>query len=126
MHELSIVNNIIQVVEEQLELLTLRQEHPVPPKVKSVQLEIGALSCVHPEALNFCYDLATAETRLKGSRLSIREVPVVVYCPHCQKELELTSIQSFRCPVCWVPTADIRRGKELEIVSIELLEEDHD
>jgi hydrogenase nickel incorporation protein HypA/HybF len=59
-------------------------------------------------------------TMLDGSRLVIQEVPIVIFCTSCSAERELPGVQRFRCPVCDTPSGDIRRGRELEVASIEI------
>jgi hydrogenase nickel incorporation protein HypA/HybF len=113
MHELSLANRLVTLAEE-----TARQADA--KRVTAVTLRVGMLSGVAVEALRFAYDIATAGTLLAGSRLQVQPVPVVVFCPRCQREIELPSVQRFRCPRCDTPTADIRAGRELEIETIEV------
>ena len=56
-------------------------------RVKRVRLEIGALSCVAPEALRFCFDVATRDTIAEGPALQIDEVPARAFCPDCDKAI---------------------------------------
>jgi len=113
MHELSIANNLIDIVCQHLQ-----QEGG--GTVKNVKLRIGQLSCVHQQSLRFSFDLVTENTPLQGATLEIVTLPVVVYCAPCQQLQELPGIQKFQCPVCGTPTSDIRQGQELEIESIEV------
>ena len=71
----------------------------------------------------FSYDIATQGTMLEGSRLEIEELPVKIFCPTCQAERTLPTIQQFRCPVCGTPTSQIVQGRELEIVALEVTDE---
>lgn len=64
--------------------------------------------------------MACFQTPLEGSRLVIEEVPVVVFCPHCEVERPLDSLQSFCCPECGTPTPRVERGRELELVALEI------
>jgi hydrogenase nickel incorporation protein HypA/HybF len=89
-------------------------------KVVATHLRVGALSGVVKDALLFSYELATKDTPLEGSELMVEELPVVIFCKTCDKTAELPGVQSFRCPVCQTPSADIRQGKELEVRSIEI------
>ena len=59
---------------------------------------------------------------LQGSRLIVEEVPVVVYCAECREERTLESVQLFCCSVCGSPTGDVRQGKEMEVVALEIEE----
>jgi hydrogenase nickel incorporation protein HypA/HybF len=47
-------------------------------------------------------------------------VPLVVRCPRCEQDRVLPSTQSFRCPACGTPTPEIVRGRELELVALEV------
>ena len=114
MHELSIAMSMIEMATEEAERRGSVQ-------ISALHLRLGQLSGVVKEALLFSYDLACEGTPLAGSRLVIEEVPVVVYCPACEAERALASIQYFCCPVCNTPTSEIVQGRELEIVAMELL-----
>jgi Zn finger protein HypA/HybF involved in hydrogenase expression len=48
----------------------------------------------------------------------------VTHCASCDKDGELASLQSFRCPHCGEPATELRQGRELEIESIEIDEPD--
>lgn len=61
--------------------------------------------------------VACQDTPLQGSRLIVEDVPVLVFCPHCQEQRTLNSVQSF------VQSAarrrgDVLRGKELEVFAL--------
>ena len=114
MHELSIAMSMIEMATEEAERRGSVQ-------ISALHLRLGQLSGVVKEALLFSYDLACEGTPLAGSRLVIEEVPVVVYCPACETERTLASIQYFYCPVCNTPTPEIVQGRELEIVAMEIL-----
>jgi hydrogenase nickel incorporation protein HypA/HybF len=112
MHELSIALSIVAMAEDEA-----RQRGV---QVNAVHLKLGTLSGVVKEALLFSYDLACEGTLLEGSRLLIEEVPTVVYCPACQTERRLDSVQRFCCSVCDSPTPEVLQGKELEVVALEI------
>ncbi len=112
MHELSIALSIVSMAEEEA------RERGV--QVNAVHLKLGTLSGVVKDALLFSYELACEGTALEGSQLLIEEVPTVVYCPACQAERRLDSIQRFCCSVCDSPTPDVVQGRELEVVALEI------
>ncbi|MCP9493885.1 MAG: hydrogenase maturation nickel metallochaperone HypA [Pyrinomonadaceae bacterium MAG19_C2-C3] len=89
-------------------------------QVRAIHLKLGRLSGVVKEALLFSYEVACEGTPLQGSRLCIEEIPVTVYCPACDAERALASIQHFRCPICDTPTPQIMQGKELEVAALEI------
>jgi hydrogenase nickel incorporation protein HypA/HybF len=47
-------------------------------------------------------------------------VPVIVFCDRCNAARTLRSVQLFCCSECGIPTPDIRQGKELELVALEI------
>src|SRR5262249_17835057 len=113
MHELSIVASIVDSVTESLA--------PYPgARVKEVRLRMGVLASVVEDSLQFCYGIATDGTRLDGSKLVIQTLPVIARCAACDMDVELASLQSFRCPRCGEPVSDLRQGRELDIDSIEI------
>lgn len=116
MHELSIAHGIVEVVTESARAAGVA-------RIRTVNVNVGRLSGVEAGALEFSYDLVAADTMLAGSRLVIQEIPIVVFCAPCNTERELPGVQRFRCPVCDTPSGDIRRGRELEVASIEVWED---
>lgn len=119
MHELSIVYGIIGSATEAAEASRARQ-------VKTVTLRLGSLAGVVEDALHFSYGIATKGTLLEDSELVVHRLPVVIHCEPCGQDRELSGIQSFRCPVCGTPSADLRQGRELEIESLEIEVDDDD
>ncbi len=115
MHELSIALSIVEGATEEA------QKHN-GAKVEAVHLKLGKLSGVVKDSLLFSYNVACEGTILEGSRLEIKEVPVIVFCPNCNEETTPVSIQNFCCSVCESPTAKVVRGRELLIVGLELNE----
>ena len=114
MHELSIAMSILEMAEEEADRRHVR--------VNAVHVKLGALSGVVKDSLLFSYDVASADTMLKGSRLVIEEVPVAVFCSKCQAQRPVASVQLMCCAECGAPTSDIVQGKELELVALEIQE----
>jgi hydrogenase nickel incorporation protein HypA/HybF len=112
MHELSIAMSIVDMASEEA-----ARRHA---QVSAVHLKLGPLSGVVKDALLSSYEMACYDTPLKGSDLIIEEVPVVIFCAKCQAERLLPSIQNFCCPECATPAPDVIRGKELEVVALEI------
>ena len=115
MHELSIAMSIVDMAQEEAERRNV--------KIDAVHLELGPLSGVVAEALLFSYEMACSGTRLEGSQLVIKEVPIEVYCPVCKAQRILLSMQWFCCPECGTPTADVIHGKELVVTALEVRDE---
>lgn len=113
MHELSIAISIVDLATEEAALRGSAQ-------VLAVHLRLGALSGVVKEALLSCYEMACARTPLEGSQLLIEEVPLEVFCPECQAGRRIASLEPLCCPACGTPCAEVIRGKELELVALEI------
>jgi hydrogenase nickel incorporation protein HypA/HybF len=112
-HELSIALSVVESVAEHLMANG-------GGRVRGVTLRVGALSGVEVPALRFAFPEATAGTSLQDAVLQVEEVPAVAFCPACGEERSLPSIQRLRCPVCRTPTPRIVRGRELEILAVEV------
>jgi|SRR5580704_7974098 hydrogenase nickel incorporation protein HypA/HybF len=117
MHELSIVSSVVDQVIETL------NAYP-GARVKEVRLRLGALSAVIEDSLQFCYGIAAEGTPLEGSVLIVKVLPIIMHCDSCNADVELPGVQSFRCPQCDTPVSDLRQGRELEIESIEIEDEE--
>lgn len=116
MHELSIAMGIVEAATDEAQRRGVQ--------VSAVHLRLGSLSGVVKDALLFSWDVACQDTPLQGAQLVVEDVPIVVFCPRCNGERELTSMQSFACPECHTPTMDIRHGKELEVFALEVEDEE--
>ncbi len=117
MHEMGIALEIIDIAVAS-----------IPPDVgeaavERVNLRVGKLSAIVPESLRFCFGIASKETPLAGAELHIEEIPVVARCNGCENEWVITT-PAFSCPKCNCGDIRLLSGKELDIVSIELSQED--
>ena|ERR1700722_17257316 len=112
MHELSVALSLIDLAQNEGERLGGR--------ISAVHIRLGALAGVVKDALLFSYEVACHDTPLEGSLLVIEEVPIVVYCPCCDAERTLRSVQLLCCDDCGTPTPLVREGRELELVALEI------
>jgi hydrogenase nickel incorporation protein HypA/HybF len=113
MHELSIAMSIVEMAEEE-------SAQRGGARVNAVHLKLGALAGIVKEALLSSYELACEGTGLQGSLLVIEEIPIVVYCPRCLKTRTLESAQWFACPECLTPVSEVVKGRELQVVALEI------
>jgi hydrogenase nickel incorporation protein HypA/HybF len=115
MHELSIAIRLVESLEEEL------AGHG-DVRVATVNLRIGALTGLVPEALEFSWEVASEGSRLAGSALAIETVQAAGFCPECQIERTISNLQSFRCPECGAPITQVTGGHELEILTLEVFD----
>lgn len=113
MHELSIALSILDLAAEEA-------ERHGGGRVAAIHLRLGPLSGVVKEALVSAYALAREGSPLDTAELVVEEVPLVAYCPACAAERTPASPQLFLCPDCGTPTPDVVRGRELEVVALEV------
>jgi hydrogenase nickel incorporation protein HypA/HybF len=118
MHELSIAMSIVEMAQEE-------SARRGGAQITAVHLKLGALSGVVKEALFGCFEIACEDTALKGARLIVEDVPVLILCGKCQAQRPISSVQLFCCIECGTPSGEILRGKELEVVALEIEEWDH-
>ncbi|MCP4993196.1 MAG: hydrogenase maturation nickel metallochaperone HypA [Gammaproteobacteria bacterium] len=112
MHELSICEGILQVMEEQARSQGFKQ-------VKTVWLEIGDLAGVELEALRFGYDVVVRNSLAEGSRLEIINLPGEAWCLPCAETV--TVKQRFdACPKCGGYQLQVTGGEELRIKELEV------
>jgi hydrogenase nickel incorporation protein HypA/HybF len=114
MHEISIIQNVIELVRQQL-----ADQDPV--RVTAIRLRVGPLSGVLSDALRFAFDAVVPGTLLEGARLDVEAAPLTAWCRNCLAERELASPQRLACPVCERPTPDLLSGKELELAWLEIV-----
>lgn len=111
MHEMSIAENIIEIVQQHL-------PKDEGCKVRSVTLRVGALAGVVSESLEFCFTALTTNTPLEGALLTIARVPLAATCRVCGVTSEI-NLESFACPACKNSDIEVLSGTELQVMEIE-------
>lgn len=112
MHEMSLCEGVLQVLEEQ----AVAQEYSV---VKGVWLEIGALAGVELEAMRFGFEAVTRGTLADGARLEIIELPGEAWCLDCAVNVSV-SARFDACPRCGGYGLQVTGGDELRIKELEV------
>ncbi|OGU12098.1 MAG: hydrogenase maturation nickel metallochaperone HypA [Ignavibacteria bacterium GWB2_35_12] len=112
MHEVSIAQEIIEIVKSYLP----KNNHV---SVKSVKVEVGEFSNILPEALSFGFEVRTENSELKGAELIISKIPLTVKCKDCGYISTLEE-PFFFCNSCESANVEILTGTELNVIEIEL------
>lgn len=110
MHELSIVMNIVEIVED-----NLKQNNA--NKVTEIELEIGTLSGVVMEAMEFALEEGAKNTVIGKSKKKIISIPGKARCNNCTKEFDVDDLFT-PCPECGSFDSTIIQGEELRVKSI--------
>jgi hydrogenase nickel incorporation protein HypA/HybF len=112
MHEVSLIENVIALVEEE------RTRHAFT-RVTMIKLNVGALGCAEPEALRFCFDAVATGTIAQGARLEIDVVPGEGWCADCASSVPL--VERFgACPVCAGDHVKMTSGDALRLSEMEV------
>jgi hydrogenase nickel incorporation protein HypA/HybF len=109
MHEMSITQSVVEICEG----------HAAGRRVTDVVLEIGELSGVVPDSIEFCFEACTKGTLLEGARLKLDIVPGIGSCPSCSREFPVASLFD-ACPECGAFGLSIVSGEELRVKELEL------
>lgn len=108
MHELSIAEAVIESV----------LERTGDQQVTCVRLAVGTLAGVVPDALTFCFELATAGTALEGADLEIVQMPGRAHCRGCDLDFDKNDL-ILLCE-CGSADVDVVAGRELSVTSVEV------
>ena len=109
MHEVAIMEEAVRLA---VEAAGARRVH-------KLSLRVGVLSGVVPDALRFAFDVVGKGTAVEGATLEIESVPAACWCAACGEEFESRDLMD-ECPRCHNLSGDLRRGRELEIASVEI------
>ena len=112
MHEVSIANSILEIVESQT-----RKNNA--SSVKCVKLIVGEFTGVVKEALEFALDIVKKNTLAKEAEFIIERVKLKTVCKKCNKTYNGNGEITFLCPIC-NGVLNIKEGKELYIDFIEV------
>ena len=112
MHEVSLCEGILQIVEEQA-------RSSAAGRVRTIWLEVGQLAGVELSALRFGFEVVTRGSVAEGARLEIVERPGRAWCLPCGEAIALSGRQE-PCPLCGSHQLQVIGGEELRVVEMEV------
>lgn len=112
MHEVSLMQSALDVAIE-------HAQQQKATRIHSLTMRIGEIAGVAPEALEFAFDALTQEGMAQGARLVVEWIPVECFCDACAETFYPEDI-FYECPRCHRLSANIRHGRELEVISVEV------
>ena len=113
MHEMSLTEGIIRVIEEQAKSQSFQ-------RVRRLWLEIGALSTVDPDSLIFCFQAIRANSPAAAeAELEIIAIPGQAWCMDCSKTVEVEQRYD-PCPCCGGAKLQVTGGEEMRIKEMEV------
>lgn len=110
MHELSIAYSIVEIVNEEA-----RKANAT--KVSEVELEVGTLSGVEVEALEFAMEASIKDTIMKDAEVRIIKRQARAHCNNCENDFECVSLFD-PCPKCNGFENEITQGREMNVKSL--------
>ena len=110
MHEMSIAVNIVAIAED-----TARRAGA--KKINAISLDLGALSGVVKDALEFCFESACKNTMAEGATLELQVIPARAVCESCGHRFEAEQMAPL-CPNCGELVFQLNGGTELKVKSI--------
>ena len=112
MHEVSLIENVLTLVEQE------RAKHTFA-RVNVIRLKVGALGHAQPEALLFCFDAVMSGTIAEGSRLEIEMIPGEGWCADCRDMVPLDA-RFGACPICAGGRVQMTGGDVLRLAEMEV------
>ena len=112
MHELSLADAIVAIA----------RDHAGGRRVTAVDVRIGRLRQVVPDALEFAFELVAAGTEVEGAELRVEHVAARLACAGCGAVTEATGFPLV-CARCGSAGVEVVEGEELHVESIEVEEE---
>jgi hydrogenase nickel incorporation protein HypA/HybF len=109
MHEMSITQGIIEICES----------YAGGRRVLCVDVEIGELSSVVPDAVEFCFEACSQGTLLEGARINIIRIPGSGQCQDCGAQTPLTALFG-ACQHCGGYRVTVVSGEEMRVREIEV------
>lgn len=111
-HELSLCESIVRIVDGARD----------GRGVEAVDVVVGALRQVVPDALVSCWELVTASGPLAGAELRVTYVPARVVCRSCGLPTTLADLPVLRCGACGGVDTALTHGEELFVQSVDVCE----
>jgi hydrogenase nickel incorporation protein HypA/HybF len=112
MHEMSICESIVQIIEEEAKAKGYG-------RVRRLWLEIGPSAGIECEALRFSFDAVTRGTIAEHAALEIIETPLLAWCLPCGGGKQLEARFDL-CPDCGSRQLQFSSGEELRIKQLEV------
>jgi hydrogenase nickel incorporation protein HypA/HybF len=112
MHELSIVMSVVEAA-------TQVAHDNQAERIDAIELEIGALSGVELEALEFAWSEGVKRSLLAQAEKKFTHIPGKAECSDCGLNFPITTLYD-PCPICGSYFLLVTEGRELKIKSITL------
>jgi hydrogenase nickel incorporation protein HypA/HybF len=113
MHELSVAMGIVALAENEIRKANKQS-------VEVIELQIGSLSGVELDFLDYVWETAVKGTVLENAEKKIDFVKALAKCLECDTVFNMDFIYD-SCPKCNSYFKDIIKGRELKVTSLEVV-----
>jgi hydrogenase nickel incorporation protein HypA/HybF len=111
MHELSLADAVVRIA----------CAHAGERRIETIELKVGHLRQVVPDALAFAFTLVSEGTVAEGAQLVMEEVPAAGVCRACGAESEFDGFP-LACHGCGSLDVELLRGEELLVDALTMME----
>jgi len=126
MHELSAATSVVRTV-------LMAAEGKGVKRIRRVKVEVGELTLLNPEQLEFCFGIAAKDTIADGAKLEISVKPAVLVCSKCGSRISWSSpgddpalhlIPPMVQCECGSTSLKVVSGRELSVLSMTVEQEE--
>jgi hydrogenase nickel incorporation protein HypA/HybF len=117
MHEMSIVEALLDQVQEEVDRAGCRG------RVTKLDLAVGRLSGVCADSLRFAFELLAPGTVAEGAAIDIQEPPAECVCRDCGRRQPIEDLV-IECPACGSGQIALVGGRELVLLTIDVEEQE--
>jgi len=110
MHEMSIADGVLRAVLDAAGGCGGR-------RVERVELAVGEMRLVVPEALEMAWQVVSEGTIAAGAELAVVETPMEARCRRCGRQFA-PRIDNYLCPGCGLADVDILAGDDIILKSV--------
>jgi hydrogenase nickel incorporation protein HypA/HybF len=107
MHEMSLAEGVLQIIEDAASRQNIS-------RVTEVNLEIGVLSGVEVQALEFCLEVVLKNSIAERAKVTIDRVAGKGFCLACGESVPLNALFD-PCPQCGSYQVQPTAGKEMQV-----------
>lgn len=112
MHEAALALGLVDLVDDEA-------RKGGANSVKSMHVELGALSCVDPHAFAQAVDIASRGRAAEGAQLILNRPAGAAHCMACGADVTLTR-RDAPCPDCGSHRLLVRHGDQMRLTAIEV------
>ncbi|MFO7980600.1 MAG: hydrogenase maturation nickel metallochaperone HypA [Candidatus Aminicenantes bacterium] len=112
MHELSLIANLFEIMEQ-------KAKEKNAKKITYVKLKVGALSGAVPDLLETAFDIYKKDTIASDAKLEIETVPLKLKCKECDAVMEKDDLV-LNCEKCGSTNLETLAGTDLYLEKMEL------